>query len=198
MLYCAPVSQSVKDVRLPPHYNAILVRSQELQFTMNSDVQTGTLLRTLAATKPGGRILELGTGCGLGTTWLLDGMGAQATLISVDNDERFQRVARSILGHDTRVSFDLEDGAAFLSRREQPFDLIYADAWPGKFSHLDEALALLGLGGMYLIDDLLPQPNWPAGHGPNVEALVQRLSTLDGFEWTWLDWSTGVGLLVRK
>ena len=192
------MTQPVNNVRLPRHYEAILPRSRELQFTMNSDVLTGGLLRTLAATRPAGRILELGTGCGLGTTWLLDGMNADATLISVDTDERFQGVARSVLGSDRRVSFRLEDGAAFLSRRERPFDLIYADAWPGKFSHLDEALALLVPGGTYVIDDLLPQPNWPAGHGSNVEALVQRLSTLNGFEWTWLEWSTGVGLLVRK
>ena len=192
------MTQSVNRVPLPPHYNAILARSQDLQFTMNSDVLTGSLLRALAAMRPGGRLLELGTGCGLGTTWLLDGMDAQATLVSVDTDERFQGVAWSILGHDSRVSFHLEDGAEFLSLAQEPFDLIYADAWPGKFSHLDEALALLAPGGTYVIDDLLPQPNWPAGHGSNVEALVQRLSTLNGFEWTWLEWSTGVGLLVRK
>jgi len=154
--------------------------------------------KTRSNPRMGGRILELGTGCGLGTTWLLDGMDADATLISVDNDERVQSVARSLLANDARVSFHLEDGAAFLSRREGLFDLIYADAWPGKFSHLEDALALLVSGGTYVIDDLLPQPNWPAGHGPNVAALVRHLSTLDGFEWTWLEWSTGIGLLVRR
>ena len=39
------------------------------------------------------------------------------------------------------------------------FDLIYADAWPGKFTHLDRALSLLTRGGIYFIDDLLPQPS---------------------------------------
>jgi predicted O-methyltransferase YrrM len=42
-------------------------------------------------------------------------------------------------------------------------DLIYADAWPGKFTDLDQALALLRIGGIYFIDDLLPQSNWPEG-----------------------------------
>jgi hypothetical protein len=51
---------------------------------------------------------------------------------------------------------------------------------------------------VYVIDDLLPQPNWPAGHGPNVAALIERLAALEGFEWTWLQWSTGIGLLVRR
>ena len=54
------------------------------------------------------------------------------------------------------------DGAEYLrGASAQQFDLIYADAWPGKFSHLDDALALLRPGGMYVIDDLLPQANWP-------------------------------------
>jgi hypothetical protein len=35
---------------------------------------TGLFLRTLAASKPAGRFLELGTGTGVATAWLLDGM----------------------------------------------------------------------------------------------------------------------------
>ena len=67
------------------------------------------------------------------------------------------------------------DGEAFLRDASGSFDLIYADAWPGKFSHLDEALGLLAAGGFYVIDDLLPQPNWPEGHAPKVPALVDDL-----------------------
>jgi len=39
---------------------------------MPSDVMVGALLRLLAAAKPGGRMLELGTGTGLATAWVLD------------------------------------------------------------------------------------------------------------------------------
>jgi predicted O-methyltransferase YrrM len=50
------------------------------------------------------------------------------------------------------------DGAAFLEQAApQQFDFIYADAWPGKFTRLDLALSLLRIGGIYFIDDLLPQ-----------------------------------------
>lgn len=38
------------------------------------------------------------------------------------------------------------------------FDLIFADAIPGKYEHLDETLALLRRGGLYVVDDMLPQP----------------------------------------
>jgi len=42
------------------------MESEELGFTMGSEPRTGALLRTLAASKPGGRFLELGTGTGVG------------------------------------------------------------------------------------------------------------------------------------
>jgi len=50
------------------------------------------MLRTLAASKPGGRFLELGTGTGIATAWLLEGMDERSTLISIDNDGAFKRL----------------------------------------------------------------------------------------------------------
>ena len=52
--------------------------TEELGFTMASEPKTGALLAVLAASKPGGQFLELGTGTGLGTAWLLSGMDADA------------------------------------------------------------------------------------------------------------------------
>ena len=165
---------------------------------MNSDVPTGTLLRTLAASKPGGSLLELGTGCGLGTSWILDGMDAASWLTSVDTDATMQAFAHEELAADTRLRLVLEDGSAFLAREQEPYDLIYADAWPGKFSDLDRALALVKPGGIYVVDDMLPQPNWPADHAPKAAALIERLLALDGFESTWLEWSTGLIICVKS
>ena len=185
------------DVRRPPHYERILQRSTDIQFPMNSDVLTGALLRALARMKPGGMFLELGTGCGLGTCWLLDGMNAESTLVSVDNGPSVQAIARDELGADARLTFVLEDGGEFLESCNSSFDLIYADAWPGKYSHLDRALALLNRGGIYVIDDMLPQPNWPQDHPPKVAALVQTLDALEEFEIAKLSWSTGIVLAVK-
>jgi predicted O-methyltransferase YrrM len=164
---------------------------------MNSDVLTGSLLRTLVASKPGGTFLELGTGCGLGTAWMLDGMDSSASLLSIDIDPNTQAIARDELGAAPRLQLLLEDGSAFLARTPQSFDLIYADAWPGKYSDLDRALALVKPGGIYFVDDMLPQPNWPEGHGVKASALIARLTALDGFQVTFLDCSTGLIICVR-
>jgi predicted O-methyltransferase YrrM len=125
-------------------------------------------------------------------------MDDASRLESIDGDPEAQEVARRHLGDDRRVTFHLGDGAAFL---EQPhphgFDLIFADSWPGKFFHLDLALSHLRPGGIYLIDDLLPQPNWPEGHGAKVSALIADLERRGGFVAAKLAWASGVMILVK-
>ena len=183
----------------PPALDAIVHDTARIGFTMASERRTGSLLRALAASKPGGRVLELGTGTGIGTSWLLAGMDGASRLDSVDNDPRAQEVARRHLGSDPRVAFHVADGADFLARSTGPsFDLIYADAWAGKYTHLDAALARLRAGGIYLIDDLLPQPNWPDGHGDKASALMADLERRPGFVTTKLAWATGLMIVVRR
>jgi predicted O-methyltransferase YrrM len=184
----------------PPAIVADLLREAEsLGFRLSCEPLTGSLLRTLAASKPGGTLLELGTGVGVGTAWLLAGMTADTRLTSVDNDDRVQEVARRHLGGDPRVAFLTEDAGPLL-RRLTPgsFDLIFADAWPGKFTHLDEALRLLERGGLYVIDDLLPQATWPDDHAGKVEGLLADLEARADLVLTWLDWSSGVVVAVRR
>ncbi len=187
------------ETKIPSSLSDIQTRADALGFDMNSGMQVGQFLASLAASKPGGLILELGTGCGLGAAWLLSGMDARSRLVSVDTDEGPQGVARDVLGTDARVTFVLEDGGAVLERADPgSYDLIFADAWPGKFSHLDEALAALNPGGIYVVDDLLPQPNWPNGHQTNVDAYMDDLRGRDGFAFTQMDWATGVVMLVKR
>ncbi len=57
----------------------------------------------------------------------------------------------------------------------QQFELVFADTWPGKYYALDEALSLIKPGGLYVIDDMLPQPNWPDDHAPKVAELIAAL-----------------------
>jgi predicted O-methyltransferase YrrM len=183
-------------MRVPAILGAIRAATERAAFTMASDDRAGALLSALAASKPRGRFLELGTGTGIGTAWLLNGMDASARLISIDTDAAMQEIARRHLD-DSRVTFVVQDGGSFLESASDAFDLIYADAWPGKFTHLDLALARLAAGGVYYIDDLLPQPNWPDGHGARVDALVADLESRSGFVTTRLDWSSGLMLVVR-
>ncbi|HVQ16193.1 MAG TPA: class I SAM-dependent methyltransferase [Vicinamibacterales bacterium] len=185
--------------RTPDAFDAVVRDTEASGFTMVSEPKVGALLAALAASKPGGRLLELGTGTGHGSAWLLSGMDETARLDTVDTDAQVVAIARRHLGSDTRVTFHVVDGAEFITQTPRgQFDLIYADAWPGKFSHLDEALALLKPGGLYVIDDLLPQPNWPEGHAPKVPALIGDIERRAEFVTVKLAWASGLMVVVRK
>ena len=107
-------------------------KTNDLQFSMASEILVGAMLRILAASKPRGRFLELGTGTGIATAWLLDEMDAESTLISVDIDSAVQQVARDALGSDRRLTLVTSDAMEYLRAQETAsFDLVFADAMPG-------------------------------------------------------------------
>jgi len=167
-------------------------------FTMASEAGVGGLLATLAASKPGGSLLEIGTGTGHGTWWLLSGMSKDARLDTVDSDAAVVSIARRHLDADTRVRFHVMDGSDFIAQsRADRFDLIYADAWPGKFTLLGETLSLLRAGGIYIVDDLLPQPNWPDGHAAKVPPLIDAIERFPGLTTVRMDWASGLLIAVR-
>lgn len=182
----------------PSSIPALWADTQAEGFTMPSDPLTCTLLRTLAASKPGGQFLELGSGTGLSTAWLLDGMDARATLTTVDNDPQLLGILNRHLGHDARLNVVCADGDEFLRQEQgQSYDFIFADTWSGKYRLLDEALALVKPGGLYVINDMLPQPNWPEGHADKVNALLGTLHAMNGWHVVQLDWASGVVVAVR-
>jgi predicted O-methyltransferase YrrM len=186
-------------VQEPPVLAQILEETAGLNFTMASEPKTGALLRVLAASKPAGCLLELGTGTGVGTAWLLSGMDAASTLTTVDIDPKTQNVARKALGSDPRLSF-VPEGALDYLHRQAPasFDLVFADALRGKFEGFDEALAVVKPGGFYVIDDLLPQPSWPEGHAEKIPPLIERLAAHEQFHMVPVSWASGLIVAVKK
>src|SRR5689334_23399983 len=94
---------------IPVQYESIAKATKAMEFNMASDMQTGSLLKTLVASKPSGSILELGTGTGLATAWMIDGLREKAKLITIENNELLLDIARKAL-QDTRVEFVLADG----------------------------------------------------------------------------------------
>lgn len=183
----------------PSAYAAIKMATEQHGFTMPSELMTGSLLSTLAAAKPNGRFLELGTGTGLSTAWILQGMNENSTLISVDNDQQVQEIASRYLGEDKHLSLVCSDGETWLKANyRSKFDYIFADTWAGKYNTLEETLAMLNSGGFYLIDDMLPQENWPEGHAEKVTQLLDYLETRTDLTLTKLNWASGIVIAVKK
>ena len=185
--------------QFPTAYNEIVEATSRSGFTMASDSLTCSLLRTLAATKPSGEFLELGTGTGLSTAWILDGMDDTSSLISIDNDTGFLEIANRFLNHDRRLSLVESDGGKWIEvNAQQKFDYIFADTWHGKYLLLDEVLSMLSKGGLYIIDDMLPQPNWPDGHHEKAINLIATLEKREDLILTKQVWSTGIIIAVKK
>jgi predicted O-methyltransferase YrrM len=188
-----------KYLRTPSQLPILIEKTTALQFPMASEPLTGAFLRCLAASKPGGRFLELGTGTGIATAWLLEGMDSNSSIISIDNDALAQGVARECLGDDRRLTLEVADGIEFLKAQpEKSFDMVFADAMPGKYEGLEDALAVVKEGGFYVIDDMLPQANWPEGHAAKVPVLLEKLGGNREFEVVPLAWASGVVLTVRR
>jgi predicted O-methyltransferase YrrM len=192
------MNQEIKQA-YPKAYGDIDKATIQSGFTMASDALTCSLLKTLAVTKPAGKFLELGTGTGLSTSWILEGMDAASTLISIDNDDRFLVIAQEFLGDDKRLELVCIDGADWFEQNKHlKFDYIFADTWHGKYLLLDEAIAMLNPGGLYIIDDMLPQPNWPEGHHEKAIKLVEILEQRTDLVLTKQCWATGIVIAVKK
>ena len=183
---------------VPARYKSIVEATIKLSFNMNSDLYTGSLLKTLVSSRKAGRILELGTGGGLATSWILEGMDQDTRLLTVENNAALVEIARQQL-NDPRIEFILADGYDWLKNyNAEKFDLIFADAMPGKYDLFDETIALLKPGGFYIIDDMLPQPNWPAGHAEKADDFIVMLESRKDLVLTKMNWSTGIIIVVKK
>ena len=184
---------------IPQSYCQILNKSKEIGFTMPSDLYTGSFLRTLVASKPSGNFLELGTGLGLSLSWMIEGMDDTSKVVSVDNEPKLIQIANEFFGEKENVQIICADGNEWiLQNSEAKFDLIFADAWPGKFDLLEETLELLITGGYYIVDDLNVQDNWPEGHDQKVEKLLKTLESRSDLVLTKMNWSTGLVLATKK
>jgi predicted O-methyltransferase YrrM len=184
---------------IPDSYLSIDKATKESGFTMASDKLTGSLLRTLAMSKPAGKFLELGTGTGLSTSWILDGMDENSTLVSVDNDDTVLGIASKFLAHDNRLKLIHADGEQWMNdNKGQKFDYIFADTWHGKYLLLDEALDMLDKGGLYIVDDMLPQPNWPDGHAEKANNFIKYLENRTDLVLTKQNWATGIIIAAKK
>ncbi|MBW1294771.1 O-methyltransferase [Aquimarina litoralis] len=183
----------------PKIYAEIESKCTEIGFTMPSDVYIGTLLKTLISSKPNANLLELGTGIGLSLSWMIDGMDDGSKLISVDNDPKLIEIAKGFFGQNPQIEIICADGTEWIKNYNgDKFDLIFADAWPGKYSEIDEIMELVTIGGFYVIDDMTPQPNWPEGHQEKALKLIEYLESREDVSLTKMNWSTGIIIATKK
>lgn len=122
---------------------------------------SGAVLTVLAASVQARAVVEIGTGTGIGSLYLLRGMPADGVLTTIDVEVEHQRAAkeafaeegvratrtRTISGTALDVLPRLTDGA---------YDLVFIDAdKEGYPVYVEEALRLLRPGGVVVLDNAL-------------------------------------------
>jgi predicted O-methyltransferase YrrM len=186
-------------VSYPQTLAAILADAERLNFSYSSEQQTGGLLAALAASKPRGRVLEIGTGLGYGTCWLLSGLNAQSTLTTVDANTRNSQIAQGHLGSDKRLRFVVRDAGTWLEEAPSNwFDVIFADSPEGKYAHLDDALRTLTVGGIYVVDDMRRKTDGTDEYLEPAMKLIDILTQRPDFLVTqMIDFATGIVMAVK-
>ena len=170
----------------------------ESGFEYSCDDSVGHLLAVLAAAVPrGGRILELGTGAGVGTAWIVHGLKDRldVAVVTIERDPAVAVVAQSQAWPGC-VEFVVGDAVELLPSVGH-FDLVFADAQGGKWERLDLSIDSLTVGGLLLVDDMTPRSGWTADQAitqSNVRSALLVHPSLVACE---LDWATGVILCAR-
>lgn len=167
----------------------------------------GATLRFLASIIEARSVVEVGTGTGVSSAWLLRGMRGDGVLTSVDLEAEHQRLARKTLteaGIDSR-RFRLISGAAMdvLPRlTDGHYDLVFLDGDKSEYAdYLAEAVRLLREGGIVAIDNALWHDRVAdAAQRDNDTVTIRELgkSLRDDERWLPLLLPVGDGLLVAK
>ena len=121
----------------------------------------GAALRLLAATAGARAVVEVGTGAGVGSVWLLRGMRPDGVLTTIDVEPEHHRAARETYAEagipSNRVRLISGRALDVLSRlTDGAYDMVFCDADKREYpDYLEQALRLLRPGGVVAFDNAL-------------------------------------------
>jgi predicted O-methyltransferase YrrM len=141
-----------------------------MRFERSSIPEIGRLLAVLVAARPRGRFAEIGTGCGVGSAWVVDALGPEASLVTAELDDDRAAAAGRLFADYPNVRVLHGDWHELLPP-EAPFDLLFFDGGYWKKGDVptesDQVLRIMAPGGVVVIDDLTPRSlmpeEWAAG-----------------------------------
>ncbi len=121
----------------------------------------GAALRFVAATLQARKVVEIGTGTGVSSLWLLRGMAPDGVLTSIDTEGEHQRLAKQALTEEsvphTRLRLITGRALEVLPRLvDGDYDLVLCDGDKREYAdYLEHAVRLLRTGGVVAFDNAL-------------------------------------------
>jgi predicted O-methyltransferase YrrM len=121
----------------------------------------GSALRLIAAAAGARAVVEVGTGAGVGSVYLLRGMRPEGVLTSIDVEPEHHRAARETITAagvaSNRVRLISGRALDVLPRlTDAAYDLVFCDADKKEYAgYLEQALRLLRPGGVVVFDNAL-------------------------------------------
>ena len=184
---------------IPAIVSAALARAGRAGFGLSSEPDVGRFLALLSAGVPAnGRILEMGTGAGVGTAWIVHGLGARSDVevITVESDPALHALAREE-AWPAHVKLRLGDVLALLGELGA-FDLVFADAQGGKWEGLDRTIGCLRRRGYLLVDDMSPREFIDEAHRRKTEEVRRTLLSHPDLVGAEINASTGMILVMHR
>lgn len=134
------------------------ILAQRNGFESSCSDEAGRLLSILAAQVTQGGILEVGTGYGVGSSWILSSIAPTVKFITVDNSkEKIEATANHI--RHKQAEFICGDWKEVIAKG--PFQFIFADAAAAKTIEGELLFNTLSIGGMLFMDDFTPEEHFP-------------------------------------
>jgi predicted O-methyltransferase YrrM len=164
-------------VATPDLVELALRRAEAESFKYSCEPPSGELFSVLAAAvRTSGRVLELGTGVGVGLAWAVHGLRhrTDVNVVSVEIDPHIAAVAANA-DWPSWVELKVGDAEELLPGLGK-FDLIFADAQGGKWTGLQQTLDALDDHGVLLLDDMNPDRYVDAEHLEAVAGVRNNLA----------------------
>lgn len=140
--------------QVPPLVARALDLAHDLGFARSCSLETGRILRVLAAQVGDGVIGEIGAGCGVGAAWMVTNLRLDASLVTVEIEAVQARAVADLLASVPEARVIHGDWREILPYG--PFALLFADAAAAKQREPEALLEALRPGGLIVLDDLTP------------------------------------------
>ncbi|GLC90061.1 O-methyltransferase [Lysinibacillus piscis] len=150
-LYCS-------NTYIPELVQASKLLAERNNFENSCSDEAERLLSVLVGQITHGKILEVGTGFGVGSSWILSSIAPTAKFITVDNSkEKIDATAHHI--RHKQAEFIYGDWKEVIAKG--PFQFIFADAAAAKTIEGELLFHTLNVGGMLFMDDFTPEEQFP-------------------------------------